>query len=73
MHSRKISVIGLGYVGLPVAVAFAKDQSVIGFDINNRRIDELKDKIAPTDFDAEIKGVKSGWFASLIGVGTATM
>ena len=30
-------------------------------------------KIAPTDFDAEINGVKSGWLASLIGVGTATI
>ncbi len=41
-HNRKISVIGLGYVGLPVAVAFAKKNGpVIGFDINPSRIDEL--------------------------------
>lgn len=39
---RKISVIGLGYVGLPVAVEFGKASEVIGFDINSRRIDELK-------------------------------
>ena len=48
MHSRKISVIGLGYVGLPVAAAFATDQTVIGFDINRRRIDELRDGIDRT-------------------------
>jgi UDP-N-acetyl-D-galactosamine dehydrogenase len=41
-HGRKISVIGLGYVGLPVAVAFGKIGSVIGFDVNARRIEELK-------------------------------
>jgi UDP-N-acetyl-D-galactosamine dehydrogenase len=40
-HTRKVSVIGLGYVGLPVAVAFGKHARVIGFDINPRRIDEL--------------------------------
>ena len=41
-HGRKISVIGLGYVGLPVAVAFASlGQEVVAFDINQRRIDEL--------------------------------
>ncbi|WP_114603547.1 nucleotide sugar dehydrogenase [Staphylococcus sp. EZ-P03] len=40
---RKIAVVGLGYVGLPVAVAFGKKNSVIGFDINPTRIKELKD------------------------------
>ena len=38
----KISVIGLGYVGLPVAVAFGKKRHVIGFDISEARIAELK-------------------------------
>jgi len=38
---RKISVIGLGYVGLPVAVAFGKKSRVIGFDINKQRLTEL--------------------------------
>ncbi|MBJ6749791.1 nucleotide sugar dehydrogenase [Geomonas anaerohicana] len=41
-HGRKISVVGLGYVGLPVAVAFGKVRSTIGFDISTRRIDELR-------------------------------
>lgn len=40
--NRKIAVVGLGYVGLPVAVAFGKQQPVIGFDINEKRIEELK-------------------------------
>ncbi len=39
---RKIAVVGLGYVGLPVAVAFGKQQEVVGFDINEKRINELK-------------------------------
>ena len=41
--NRKISVIGLGYVGLPVAVAFSKKNCVIGFDINKKRLDELRE------------------------------
>jgi len=41
-HGRKIAVIGLGYVGLPVAVAFARAAPVIGFDIDRARVDELR-------------------------------
>ena len=42
-HGRKIAVIGLGYVGLPVAVAFARSGvPVIGFDIDRHRIEELQ-------------------------------
>lgn len=41
-HNRKIAVVGLGYVGLPVAVEFGKTAQVIGFDINQSRIEELK-------------------------------
>ena len=40
--SKKIAVIGLGYVGLPLAVEFGKYRQVLGFDINQRRIDELQ-------------------------------
>jgi UDP-N-acetyl-D-galactosamine dehydrogenase len=40
--SDTIAIIGLGYVGLPLAHAFAKDHEVIGFDINQERIAELK-------------------------------
>ena len=42
-HGRKISVVGLGYVGLPVAVAFGKQARVVGFDVNPKRIAELND------------------------------
>ena len=41
-HHRKVSVVGLGYVGLPVAVAFGKQEQTIGFDINTARVTELK-------------------------------
>lgn len=38
----KLCIIGLGYVGLPLAVEFSKKRPILGFDINQRRIDELK-------------------------------
>lgn len=41
MKNSKIAIIGLGYVGLPLAVAFAKKYPVIGFDINQSRVNEL--------------------------------
>jgi len=41
MSYPKIAIIGLGYVGLPLAVAFAKKYPVVGFDINQSRVDEL--------------------------------
>ena len=40
-HDRKISVIGLGYVGLPVAVAFGEQDRVVGFDVDAERVKEL--------------------------------
>ena len=42
LSELKIAVIGLGYVGLPLAVEFGKKVSVVGFDIHQKRIDELK-------------------------------
>ena len=39
--NKKICIIGLGYVGLPLAHAFSKKYSVVGFDINKPRVDEL--------------------------------
>jgi UDP-N-acetyl-D-glucosamine/UDP-N-acetyl-D-galactosamine dehydrogenase len=41
LHKNKIGIIGMGYVGLPLAAAFAKKQKVIGFDINKKRIKDL--------------------------------
>jgi UDP-N-acetyl-D-galactosamine dehydrogenase len=49
MENKKISIIGLGYVGLPLAVLFAKKHRVIGYDINSNRIDELNNFIDSTN------------------------
>ena len=38
---KTIGIVGIGYVGLPLAVAFGKKQRVIGFDINKKRVNEL--------------------------------
>lgn len=45
---EKISLIGLGYVGMPIAVAFAKKVNVIGFDVNKAKIELYKSGIDPT-------------------------
>jgi UDP-N-acetyl-D-galactosamine dehydrogenase len=42
LENKKIAVIGLGYVGLPLAAAFAEKYPVVGFDINQGRVNELK-------------------------------
>jgi len=44
----KLAVIGLGYVGLPIALEFARTLSVIGFDINAKRIDMMRNGIDPS-------------------------
>jgi UDP-N-acetyl-D-galactosamine dehydrogenase len=44
----KLAVIGLGYVGLPIALEFARQISVIGFDINSRRIEMMRNHIDPS-------------------------
>lgn len=44
----KLAVIGLGYVGLPIALEFAKKISVIGFDINQKRVDMMKNQVDPS-------------------------
>jgi len=45
----KLAVIGLGYVGLPIALEFAKKISVIGFDINQKRVELMKQGIDPSN------------------------
>ena len=42
LSELKIAIIGLGYVGLPLAVEFGKKVPVMGFDIHQKRIDELQ-------------------------------
>ena len=44
MKNTKISILGLGYVGLPLALEFSKKFDVVGFDINKKRVDSLKKK-----------------------------
>ena len=48
--NKKICIIGLGYVGLPLAAAFAKKYTVVGFDINEPRVEELNN-----DFDRTLE------------------
>ncbi len=46
---EKLAVVGLGYVGLPIALEFAKKLNVIGFDINPERIEMMKNNIDPSN------------------------
>ena len=45
----QVALIGLGYVGLPIALAFAKKVKVIGFDINEKRVNLMKKGIDPSN------------------------
>jgi len=49
MNNPKIAIIGLGYVGLPLAAAFASKYEVVGFDINTKRIGELNSGLDTTN------------------------
>lgn len=59
-REEKLSLIGLGYVGMPIAVAFAKKIDVIGFDLNEQKINLYKSGTDPTNEagDEEIKNTK---------------
>lgn len=72
---EKISVVGLGYVGMPIAVAFARKVDVLGFDIDTERIEEYRQGVDPTnevgdetiqattvDFTSEVKRLKEAKF-----------
>lgn len=48
-REASLSLIGLGYVGMPIAVAFAKKVNVIGFDLNTKKIDTYKSGLDPTN------------------------
>jgi UDP-N-acetyl-D-galactosamine dehydrogenase len=45
---KKIALVGLGYVGLPIALEFAKHVSVIGFDINEKRVEMMRNGQDPS-------------------------
>lgn len=47
--TEKLALVGLGYVGMPIAVEFAKHVQVIGFDINEKRVDEYRNGIDSTN------------------------
>jgi UDP-N-acetyl-D-galactosamine dehydrogenase len=51
--TRSVAVVGLGYVGLPIAVAFGKLAPVIGFDIDKTKVEELREGIDRTDQELE--------------------
>lgn len=46
---EKLSLVGLGYVGMPIAVSFAKKVSVVGFDLNAKKIELYKSGVDPTN------------------------
>ena len=50
-NKQNIAIIGLGYVGLPLAVEFGKKFKTVGFDINKTRVDQLK---SGTDITLEV-------------------
>jgi len=57
MKDFKIAVIGLGYVGLPLAIEFGKKYKVLGFDINKERIEELQQGVDHT-LEADLEGLR---------------
>ncbi|WP_017732690.1 nucleotide sugar dehydrogenase [Nafulsella turpanensis] len=72
---EKICVIGLGYVGLPIALEFGRKYSVIGFDINAKRVEMMKQGIDPSkelpkedfegadiNFTADLEGIREAKF-----------
>jgi UDP-N-acetyl-D-galactosamine dehydrogenase len=67
---KKIAVIGLGYVGLPLALEFGKKFQTVGFDINTKRIAELNDGLDST-LEVETNELKKGLSNSLFSVTTS--
>jgi UDP-N-acetyl-D-glucosamine/UDP-N-acetyl-D-galactosamine dehydrogenase len=67
MNNKKIALIGLGYVGLPLAVEFGKKREVIGFDINRNRVEELKKGI-DTTLETTKKEIKDAAFLSFTSI-----
>lgn len=68
LNEKKIAIIGLGYVGLPLAVEFGKKYNVLGFDINTTRIEELSKGVDRTleSNEEEIKSAKLLTFSSTV-------
>ncbi len=68
-HRGALAVIGLGYVGLPLVLAFGKKMSVIGYDVNNERVATLRKGVDPSGESApeKFKGI-SAEFTTLVDV-----
>ena len=62
---EKISLVGLGYVGMPIAVAFARKVKVVGFDLNEDKIALYKSGIDPTNEIGNEEIAKSKVFFTL--------
>lgn len=63
--NNKIAIIGLGYVGLPLAIEFSKKYKVLGFDISTDRVDELsigKDRTKEADLESMVQSMKVAEF-----------
>ena len=60
LNKIKLAVVGLGYVGLPIAVEFGKKRKVVGYDYNNKRISQLKNFVDITNevSKKELKAIK---------------
>ncbi|MFZ9589907.1 MAG: NAD(P)-binding domain-containing protein, partial [Chitinophagaceae bacterium] len=62
-NSSKICILGLGYVGLPLAIEFSKKYKVVGFDINEKRVKELNasaDETSQVESDELSEAIQSG-------------
>ena len=57
---EKLALVGLGYVGMPLAVEFAKHVPVIGFDINEKRVNEYANGIDATNDLGEVLRTTTG-------------
>jgi UDP-N-acetyl-D-galactosamine dehydrogenase len=71
LEGVKISVIGLGYVGLPLAIEFSKKYKVLGFDINQNRVNELKegrDHTLEADIDAMVAAMNVNKVSKDVGL-----
>ena len=66
LQSTKIGIIGLGYVGLPLAIEFSKKFNVVGFDVNDVRIQDLENGLDLTNEvdESDLKKAKNLVFSS---------
>ena len=67
MKNKKIAIIGLGYVGLPLAMEFGKSREVVGYDIDTKRIEELQNNndVTLEVTSNELKNLKNTIFINM--------